>query len=159
MKDRNTGRVSAEVVEYTDKPTLQGFVRERTEQHALLDTDEHPSHARLPRRHMAVRHSAKEFMNRVAHTNCIEPICARLKGGCNGAYHHFSSKHLQRRLNEFVARYNLRPLDIEDQMTALAQGMNGKRLSYSNLVGERHTPTATAVTFCLRMFVHNHQET
>ena len=82
MKDRDTVRVNAEVVESTDKPTLQGFVRERTEQDAVVYTDEHPSYAGLPRHHMAVRHSAKEFMNRVPHTNGVEPIRTRLKRGC-----------------------------------------------------------------------------
>ena len=39
-KDRTTKRVSARAVESTDAPTLQGFVRERTEPGAKVFTDE-----------------------------------------------------------------------------------------------------------------------
>ncbi len=139
MKDRDTGKVSAEVVTDTKKPTLQTFVKERTDKDAVVFTDEHASYIGLPRPHMAVRHSAKEFVNGMAHTNGIESMWATLKRGYNGTYHHFSAKHLQRYVNEFEARHNVRPLDTEDQMGAVVRGGEGKRLPYAELIGEPET--------------------
>ena len=40
MKDRETGRITSEVVESTDGPTLKGFVEDRTESDTVVYTDE-----------------------------------------------------------------------------------------------------------------------
>ena len=47
-KDRETNRVSAEVVENTDAATLQGFVGENTAEGATVYTDEHGAYQGLP---------------------------------------------------------------------------------------------------------------
>ena len=46
-----------------------------------------------------------------------------------------SNKHLQRYVDEFAGRHNMRPLDTIDQMKAMVRGMGGKRLRYRDLVG------------------------
>ena len=51
-----------------------------------------------------------------------------------GTYHKMSPKHLQRYVDEFVARHNRRDLDTEDQMTSVVAGMVGKRLMYRELI-------------------------
>ena len=43
VKDRETKKVAAQVVESTDKATLQGFVRENVQEGATVYTDEHKS--------------------------------------------------------------------------------------------------------------------
>ncbi len=139
MKDRDTGKVAAEVVETTDKHTLQGFVAVNTQVDATVYTDEAQAYTGMRRKHETVKHSAKEFVNGMAHINGIESFWAMLKRGYNGTYHHFSAKHLQAYVNEFAGRQNVRSLDTEAQMTALVQGMGGKRLRYSELIGPRHT--------------------
>ena len=63
MKDHDTGQVAAEVVEATDKNTLQGFVAVNTEVGAVVYTDEHRSYQSLPRPHQSVKHSVKEFVD------------------------------------------------------------------------------------------------
>ena len=68
------------------------------------------------------------------HTNGMESHWAMLKRGINGTYHHISPKHLDRYATEFEGRHNVRPLDTADQMVAMAQGMEGKRLSYDDLI-------------------------
>ena len=45
-----------------------------------------------------------------------------------------SRKHLQRYVNEFAGRHNLRPMDTIEQMQSMVLGMNGKRLRYKDLV-------------------------
>ena len=56
-----------------------------------------------------------------------------LKRGYYGTYHHMSAKHLQRYVDEFSGRHNIRSLDTIDQMKVMAKGMDGKRLRYQDL--------------------------
>ena len=58
-----------------------------------------------------------------------------LKRGYHGTYHRMSPKHLQRYVNEFSGRHNIRPLDTIQQMRAIVQGLEGKLLRYRELVG------------------------
>ena len=121
------------MVNQTDSATLHGFVVDRTETEAKVYTDEARAYKSLPRDREAVKHSVKEFVNGQAHTNGIESFWAMLKRGYHGTYHQMSEKHLDRYINEFSGCHNHRPLDTEDQLTALAKGMAGKRLSYREL--------------------------
>ena len=59
-KDRATGRISAEVIEGTDKQTLHSFVTEKTTKDATVYTDEYSSYQGMPRKHETVRHSVGE---------------------------------------------------------------------------------------------------
>ena len=121
------------MVNQTDSATLHGFVVDRTETEAKVYTDEARAYKSLPRDREAVKHSVKEFVNGQAHPNGIESFWAMLKRGYHGTYHQMSEKHLDRYINEFSGCHNHRPLDTEDQLTALAKGMAGKRLSYREL--------------------------
>ena len=134
MKDRETNKVSTAVVPATDAPTLQGFVLSHTKEQADIYTDDARAYRGLPN-HRAVRHSVSEFVDGMAHTNGIESHWAMLKRGYHGTYHQMSEKHLHRYINEFDGRHNQRPLDTADQMVAMAQGMDGKRLQYKTLIG------------------------
>ena len=140
IKDRQTNRIETEVVASTDGPTLKSFVRKHTDPGAFVFTDDHRAYLGLDR-HIAVRHSVREFVRGMAHTNGIESHWSMLKRGYNGVYHHFSPKHLPRYINEFSGRHNSRPLDTEDQMAELVSQSEGKRLSYAQLIGE--TPCVT----------------
>ena len=135
VKDRNTNTVDAAVVARTDGPTLRTFVHERTQPDATVYTDEAAAYRRLNRPHEAVRHSAGEYVNGMAHTNGIESFWAMLKRGYIGIYHWMSAKHLHRYVNEFSGRHNIRPLDTLGQMAAMVRGMDGKRLTYAALIG------------------------
>ena len=128
-KDRFTGMVSARVVERTNKATLQGFVGEQATGTATVYTDEHGAYDGLPNRE-AVRHSAGEYVRGDAHTNGVESFWSMLKRAHKGTFHRLSEKHLQRYVNEFAGRHNVRELDTEDQMAELVAGMERKRLRY-----------------------------
>ena len=69
------------------------------------------------------------------HTNGIESFWALRRRGYYGTYHWMSLKHLQRYLNEFAGRHNLRSLDMIARMARIAQGLVGKRDMYCDLVG------------------------
>ena len=135
-KDRQTNRVSAAVVENVDQPTLQGFVAENVEPGAKVYTDDHGGYVGLLN-HETVRHSAKEYVNGPAHTNGIEAFWSMLKRGYVGTYHWMSPKHLHRYVDEFSGRHNQREADTIDQMVAMVQGMEGKRLRYRDLTAKR----------------------
>ena len=132
-KDRRTNRVTAAVIDNTDQLTLQGFVAENVEPGAKVYTDDHGGYVGLPN-HETVRHSVKEYVNGMAHTNGIESFWAMLKRGYVGTYHRMSPKHLHRYVDEFAGRHNVRTADTIDQMVAMVRGMDGKRLRYKDLI-------------------------
>ena len=133
LKDRATNQVRTEVVQSTNKATLQGFVVRNTEPTAMVYTDEASAYRGLPREHEAVAHGAGEYVRIMAHTNGLESHWALFKRGINGVYHHISVKHLPRYSNEFEGRHNRRPLDTAEQMGMLARSADGKQLRYSDL--------------------------
>ena len=132
-KDRATNRVKARVIKHTDGPTLHRFVRASAEDGAKLYTDEAAAYKGLEN-HETVKHSVSEYVNGMAHTNGIESFWSMLKRGYHGVYHKMSPKHLQRYVNEFAGRHNMREMDTIDQMRHVVAGMVGKRLMYRELV-------------------------
>lgn len=134
-KDRGTNEVRARVIENTDKPTLQGFIRDTAAPGATLYTDEHGSYTGMPEYdHEAVNHSVSEYVRGMAHTNGMESFWAMLKRGYQGTFHHFSARHLQLYVNEFATRQGLRSLDTAAMMGEIAARMVGRRLTYKRLV-------------------------
>ncbi|MXY86979.1 MAG: IS1595 family transposase [Chloroflexi bacterium] len=134
VKERETGKVSAAVVEGQNAETLVPFVTDRTDVEAVVYTDEHGGYRKLPRRHQAVTHSLGEYVDGDAHTQGIESFWSMFKRGYVGTYHQMSHKHLDRYVGEFVGRHNSRPLDTIGQMRGTARGLIGKRLQYQELV-------------------------
>ena len=57
-----------------------------------------------------------------------------LKRAHKGVYHRLSPKHLQRYVNIFAGRQNVREMDTLAQMQAVVMGMVGRRLMYRDLV-------------------------
>ena len=106
----------------------------------MVYTDEAKAYEGMPHRsHWTVKHSAGEYVKRQASTNGIESFWALMKRGLHGTYHHVSVKHLGRYVDEFSGRHNVRPLDTQDQMSRIAAGAVGKRLTYADLIGPKDT--------------------
>lgn len=133
MKDRATNFVVAEVVPDTKKATLHDFVYRRTKTTASVYTDDARAYTKMKRHHRVVSHSMGQYVNGAVSTNGIESFWAMLKRSYKGTYHYWSPKHLHRYLKEFSGRHNARPLDTADQMTAMAAGSVGKKLSFRDL--------------------------
>ena len=112
------GRVTAKAV---DKDKLKGkhlraFVKERIDTKAAeLMTDEYTGYSGMSRvmPHSVIKHS-DWYVDGDIHTNSIEGFWALLKRGMFGQFHSVSRKHLQRYVDEFCYRYNLRWHDSED---------------------------------------------
>ena len=136
VRDRETGCVVAKPSVSTDRKALQAFVGATTKVGAVVYTDELGSYQDMPHRsHWTVKHSVKEFVNGMAHTNGIESVWAVIKRGYNGVYHQRSRKHMAAYVNEFTFRLNegnvTRP--TMDRLNSLVRGAIGKRLTYREL--------------------------
>ena len=139
-KDRDTNMVNAQVVEAADAENLQKLVGRSAAEGATVYTDEAKAYKGMKHKHEAVNHSAGEYVREAAHTNGVESFWSLLKRGFQGVYHKMSPKHLQRYVDEFSGRHNVRELDTADQMTALTVAMAGKRLTYAALIADNGLP-------------------
>ena len=137
-KDRQTNQVAAKAVAGTDAPTLQGFVRDHVEPGATVYTDEAGAYAGLSRDydHEAVNHGAGEYIRGQAGVNGMESFWSTMKRAHKGTFHKISPKHLDRYVQEFAARHNLRDADTIDIMGSIAAGSVGKRLRYRELIAD-----------------------
>lgn len=135
MRERG-GRTKAMPIPDTTKETLHKAIRENVRPGSTLCTDDNPSYNGAAHRHLSVNHSAKEYVNGMAHTNGIESVWAVLKRGHDGVYHQMSTKHLKRYVNEFAFRLNEGnvQLDTIDRIKALCSAMVGKTMPYKVLV-------------------------
>ena len=133
-KDRATNKVAAKVVRSTDKETLQGFVKDHATPGATVYTDDASAYESLPFNHATVKHSLSQYVNGDAHTNGIESLWSMLKRAHKGTFHKISPKHLDRYVQEFAGRHNIRERDTIEQMSALSTGMENKRLRYRQLI-------------------------
>lgn len=135
-KDRATNRVAAEVVRSTDKETLQGFVKDHVAGDATVYTDEAKAYKTLPFTHEAVKHSVKEFVRGQAHTNGVESFWSMLKRAHEGTFHKISPKHLNRYVQEFAGKHNIRELGTLAQMRDTVARLIGRNLLYRDLVAD-----------------------
>ena len=131
------GRLKAMELTDTMTPTIERHVLEAVKMGSAVYSDEHSAYRNLNEHyyHEFVNHGAGQYVSGVAHTNGIESAWAVLKRGYNGVYHHWSKKHTQRYINEFVFRLNEgnethHTLDRLDQL--IVNGVD-KRLTYRAL--------------------------
>ena len=145
-KDRETNRVTARVIDRKDAETLQGFVDAHAHEDAAVYTDGSSAYKGRPN-HESVAHSTGEYVRYMEglaiHTNGVESFWSMLKRGYVGVYHRMSPKHLQRYVNTFAGRHNLREKDTIDQMNAVVCGLVGKRLLYRDLTAPVVPPGST----------------
>ena len=111
------GRVTAKVSRkgQLKGKNLRAFVRSRINtDNAALITDEYTAYRGMGRilPHVVISH-AKWYVNGDIHTNTIEGFWALLKRGMFGQFHSVSPRHLQRYVDEFCYRYNLREIDSD----------------------------------------------
>lgn len=132
VKDRASNQIAAKVIDRTDGATITEFVDGHADPNATVYTDGTSTY-KGRKKHEKVRHSVGEYVRGQAHTNGMESFWGMLKRGYMGTYHRMSEKHLQRYVNEFAGRHNIRPLDTLAQMRVIIRGLEGKRLRYREL--------------------------
>lgn len=127
MRERE-GRVMALPVASEKQGDVHPVITSNIEIGATLYTDDHSGYKGIPfYRHQSVNHSAREYVNGMAHTNGIESVWALLKRGFYGIYHNWSPKHMQRYIDEFCFRLNHEGFDSPFRT------MGGKTITYAAL--------------------------
>ncbi len=133
-KDRATNQVAATVIQSTDVEMLQGFVKDHADRQATVYTDAATAYESLPFDHDTVKHSLSEYVKGEVHTNGTESRWSLLKRAHTGTFHKLSPQHLDRYVQEFAGRHNLRALDTINQIKGSRRGREGKRLTYKALI-------------------------
>lgn len=135
MKERD-GNIVAIVVPNRNKETILPVIRNVVEQDTVVMTDEYTAYKDLKHdyNHFRVNHSAKEYVNAMAHTNGIENFWSHLKRGIDGIYHWCSREHLQSYVDEFTLRFNTRDLNTQGRFDLILSAISNKRLTYQNLI-------------------------
>ena len=135
MKERN-GNIVAVVVENRHKETILPIIKEAVKADSTIMTDEYSAYKDLSKthKHLTVNHSAKEYVNAMAHTNGIENFWSHLKRGIDGIYHWCSKEHLQTYINEFTLRFNTRTFGTQERFELVLSSVGGKRLTYKALI-------------------------
>ena len=140
VKDRASGKVRASVVPDTTGATLRGFVQAHTAPDAMVYTDGEPGYASLPH-HAAVRHSVGEYVSGRAHTNGMESFWSLFKRAYIGTFHKLSPKHLDRYVQEFAVKHDIRDLGTLAQMRDTVLRLVGRNLLYRTLIADNGLPS------------------
>ncbi len=135
-KCRESNKVEARVVRSTDKATLQGFVADVTNPDTVVYTDDAAAYEGIPNPHETVKHSVSQYVDGMAHTNGIESFWSMLKRAHKGTFHKMSPKHLQRYVNEFEGKHNIRDSDTLCQMRDTVARLVGRNLLLRDLIAD-----------------------
>ena len=81
-----------------------------------------------------------KFVRGDIHINGMESFWSMLKRGYKGIYHKMSPKHLDRYVQEFAGRHNIRDAGTLRQMGAVVRELEGRHLTYA----DRTEPTGRA---------------
>ena len=135
-KDRETNRVSVEVLHHNDGETIRAFVNKHTHEDATVYTDGAIAYAGRDN-HESVAHTRGEYVRGEVHTNGIESFWARIKRAHKGTFHWWSKKHLHRYVKELAGLHNIRELSTMGRMGYIVTQMVGKRLTWRELVEGR----------------------
>ena len=138
MRERG-GRTIAAPIAKADKATIQAAIIEQVEAGSMLNTDEASAYTGIHAKafgHETVNHSGGEYVRGNVTTNGIESVFAVLKRGLIGVYHHASTKHLGRYVDEFAFRLNEGNVKNHtlSRLDSFIDGATGKRLTYKGLI-------------------------
>ncbi|GAA5100884.1 IS1595 family transposase [Chryseobacterium ginsengisoli] len=132
------GKMNAFVVPDTKKNSIQPLVcRYVNPETTTLISDEWLGYTGLDKYydHKIIDHSKKEYVSlqdNNIHTNNIEGSWNILKKSVSGMYNHVSRKHLQKYVDEFVYRFNLRKVTDQEKFRYLLSNSN-VRTKYKEL--------------------------
>jgi transposase-like protein len=133
------GRTIAFPVENTGKENLQGAVLDNVEIGSQVVTDETSGYQGMDGlfySHETVNHGAGEYSRGDVNTNSIESVWALLKRGVYGTWHHISTKHVARYVNEVTFRLNAGNVANHtlDRLDSFIRAVDGQRLTYERLI-------------------------
>ena len=121
-------------------PWLRGFVAKHRQPEAKLYTDEATAYKNLGN-HESVKHGVGEYVREQAHTNGIESFWSMLKRAHTGTFHKLSPKHLNRYVQEFAGKHNVRDSGTLEQMRGVVARLVGRNLLYNDLISDNGLPS------------------
>lgn len=122
----------------TKRQTIQPFINKVVNKDAVIISDEWHAYKGLHNKydHYVVDHGKKQYVdydNSEIHSNSIEGFWAIMKRAYNGIYNWWSRKHIQKYVDEFVFRFNLR-MKIEFERFNFLLLNSGVRTRYKELI-------------------------
>lgn len=131
------GEVRTLVVDNTKRRTLQPHIHEHVAKGAAVFTDALASYAGLAPEyvHQVIDH-AECYAKGNVHTNGLENFWSLFKRCIKGTHVSVEPFHLFRYLDAEAFRFNNRKTNDGARFIKVAQGVDGKRLMYKNLIGE-----------------------
>lgn len=132
------GKMNAYVVDDTKRKSIQPLIYKYVNpETTILISDEWWAYKGLDKyyTHNVIDHSKKEYVSlqdNNIHTNNIEGSWNILKRSVSGMYNHVSKKHLQKYVDEFVYRFNLRKVTDQEKFRYLLSNSN-IRTTYQEL--------------------------
>ena len=124
-KDRETNRVAAQVIERKDRKTMQGFVADHAVPGAKVYTDQAGGYSGMT-----------GFDHEQVNHNVAESFWSMLKRAHKGTFHKISPKHLNRYVQEFSGKHNIRESGTLAQMRNTVAQLVGRNLLYRDLVAD-----------------------
>lgn len=129
------GKVIAKVVPNTKVRSLFPLITRYVEEGSNLYTDEWNYGKKVDTlyNHSNVNHKMGYYGSGQFTTNHIEGFWATIKRGIMGVYYHWSKKHMQKYIDEFVYRYNHRKISNREKFDVVLQSLEC-RLTYKELI-------------------------
>ena len=137
------GEVRTKVLNVASAKVLAREIRANVEPGSTLYTDELASYTKVGQEyaHHVINH-AQEYVRGNVHTNSIENFWSLLKRGIKGTYVSVEPFHLFRYLDEQSFRFNTRKGNDQGRFMEALSTINGKRVTYEQLVGRATCPEA-----------------
>lgn len=139
---QRNGKLRAIVIGDTKAKTIQPIIKRIVKHQSTLISDEWLGYRGIGAyyKHYVVDHSKKQYVdydNPEIHTNDIEGFWGIMKRGYNGIYNWWSKKHMQKYVDEFVFRYNMRHTTSSEKFNQVLLNSNLKT-TYENLTNGRN---------------------
>lgn len=133
-RNRDSGTVTAAVIDGTDRESVQENIYEWVEPGSALFTDTHKSYQGLDQDFAVkmVNHGKGEYVSGIVHTNGIENFWSLLKRGIKGTQIHVDRAHLHRYVNERTFAYNNRHVGDLGRVRSVLGNVSG-RLTWAQL--------------------------
>jgi transposase-like protein len=133
------GEIRAVASEAVKTRTVEKLIVRHAAMGSILNTDDFGAYQHVGRLypHNVINHSLGQYVRAggMIHTNTIESFWALFKRGFHGVYHLMSQKHLQRYVNEFAFRWNIRPADMRQVFSDVVERVaQSRQLPYKALI-------------------------
>lgn len=137
LRQRGGKTIALPVEDVTGK-TLKAKIEKHVAKGSHVYTDETAAYKGMKGyKHHSVNHSDRIFVGaNDIHTNSIESVWAVLKRGLYGVWHHASTKHLHRYVNEATFRLNEGRCDehTNNRIDAMLHKAIGPRITYKEVI-------------------------